>query len=201
MSVDKTSYLLYGFKVEDRGKLKILENMYDDLMETPPCSNIFNSTQSDQTIVWDVMCGKYVYVGILLLSFLLGKIRLTRTVKIVLPVICLLLSHNLTLLQDVPLLSNFVFMVEGYLSGYWYETEVSMGTVIFNFFKASAWYAGLGLCILNAFLRFLLGFRCSFIRLCILTAFLKTLASSYVYLVFASLFTDLTYPLHICMYP
>lgn len=82
----------------------------------------------------------YVYVGILLLSFLLGKIRLTRTVKIVLPVICLLLSHNLTLLQDVPLLSNFVFMVEGYLSGYWYETEVSMGTVIFNFFKAMPFF-------------------------------------------------------------
>lgn len=66
MSAEKTSYLLYGFKVEDRGKLKILENMYDNLMETPPCSNIFNSTKSDQTIVWDVMCGKYVYVGILI---------------------------------------------------------------------------------------------------------------------------------------
>ena len=65
MSAEKTSYLLYGFKVEDKGKLKILENMYDDLMETPPYSNIFNSTKSDQTIVWDVMCEKYVYVGIL----------------------------------------------------------------------------------------------------------------------------------------
>ena len=78
----------------------------------------------------------YIYIGVLLGSCLLVKIRLTTAIKIILPIVCLFVSHSLVLLQNIPFLSDFAFTMEGYLTGYWYETAVSTGTVIFNFFKA-----------------------------------------------------------------
>ncbi len=65
MGVDRTSYLLYGFKVEDEDKMKIIDvEHYEDLMEEEPYSSIFNNVDSDQTIISDAMCGEYIYVGL-----------------------------------------------------------------------------------------------------------------------------------------
>lgn len=65
MGVDRTSYLLYGFKVEDEDKMKIIDvEHYEDLMEEEPYSSIFNNVDSDQTIISDAMCGEYIYIGL-----------------------------------------------------------------------------------------------------------------------------------------
>ena len=64
MSVDRTSYLLYGFKFEDTKEMKTINNHYDELMEGTIFSNLFNNSDSDQTIVFDGMCGFYIYVGL-----------------------------------------------------------------------------------------------------------------------------------------
>lgn len=66
MGVDRTSYLLYGFKVEDEKGMDIFDDNYDELMEEEPYSNIFNNSNSDFGIVYDCMCGNYVYIGIVL---------------------------------------------------------------------------------------------------------------------------------------
>lgn len=65
MGVDRTSYLLYGFKVEDEDKMDIIDGEhYEDLMEEEPYSSMFNNSDSDQTIIYDGMCGEYIYVGL-----------------------------------------------------------------------------------------------------------------------------------------
>jgi hypothetical protein len=64
MGVDRTSYLLYGFKFEDKKSMKVINNHYDELMEEPPYENLFNNINSDQTIIFDCMCGDYIYVGV-----------------------------------------------------------------------------------------------------------------------------------------
>ena len=63
MSVEKTSYLLYGFKVTDKEEKKTLNIHYEDLMEN---DLRFNCRNSEQRIVYDFMCGNYIYVGIVL---------------------------------------------------------------------------------------------------------------------------------------
>ena len=63
MSVDRTSYLLYGFKFTDQKDFKVFHDNYDELMEEDPYSKLFNNSDSDQTIVYDGMCGLYVYIG------------------------------------------------------------------------------------------------------------------------------------------
>ena len=69
MSVWKTSYLLYGYKIEDKKELDLLmDDHYEDLMEEKPYSNMFNNEKSDQQIVFDGMCGRYMYVGEVLAS-------------------------------------------------------------------------------------------------------------------------------------
>ena len=64
MGVDRTSYLLYGFKIEDESKMNVINDHYDELMEEPPYENLFNNINSEQTIIFDSMCGDYIYVGI-----------------------------------------------------------------------------------------------------------------------------------------
>ena len=64
MGVDRTSYLLYGFKVEDEKQIAVFDDHYEELMEEKPFSNLFNNSKSDQTIVFDGMCGDYVYIGV-----------------------------------------------------------------------------------------------------------------------------------------
>ena len=63
MGVDRTSYLIYGFKFTDEKEMKVLDDNYDELMEDDPYSGMFNNSDSDQTIVYDGMCGQYVYIG------------------------------------------------------------------------------------------------------------------------------------------
>lgn len=64
MSVDRTSYLLYGFKVEDEKQMAVFDDHYEELMEEKPFSELFNNSESDQTIIFDYMCGNYTYIGI-----------------------------------------------------------------------------------------------------------------------------------------
>lgn len=65
MGVDRTSYLLYGFKVEDEETMDFIDGEhYDDLMEEKPYSLMFNNSKSDQTIIFDGMCGNYIYIGL-----------------------------------------------------------------------------------------------------------------------------------------
>lgn len=66
MGVDRTSYLLYGFKVDNKKQIKIFDDHYDELMEESPYSEMFNNSKSKQTIVFDGMCGDYVYIGLCL---------------------------------------------------------------------------------------------------------------------------------------
>ena len=70
MSVEKTSYLLYGFKVMDKEEKEVFNKHYEDLMENDPYSEMFNNKNSNQAIVFDPMCGKQIYIGIRL-----GKIN------------------------------------------------------------------------------------------------------------------------------
>lgn len=63
MSVERKSYLLYGFRFDEKFQIDTIRNNYDELMEDT-YSDLFNSSKSDQTIVFDGMCGEYVYVGI-----------------------------------------------------------------------------------------------------------------------------------------
>lgn len=64
MSVDRTTYLLYGFKFTSEEEMDKLDEHYEDLMENEPNRLIFNDQSSDKTIIWDGMCGEYIYVGI-----------------------------------------------------------------------------------------------------------------------------------------
>lgn len=64
MSVDRTTYLLYGFKFTSEEEMDKLDEYYEDLMDNEPYRLIFNDRSSDQTTIWDGMCGKYIYVGI-----------------------------------------------------------------------------------------------------------------------------------------
>ena len=66
MSVDRTSYLLYGFKVDKKKQIKIFKDYYDELMEEKPYSEMFNNSNSNQRIIYDYMGGDYVYIGIVL---------------------------------------------------------------------------------------------------------------------------------------
>ena len=68
MSIDRTSYLLYGFKVTDKNQIEVFDDHYEDLLEEKPYSNMFNNTKSEQTIVYDYMCGEYIYIGLRLAS-------------------------------------------------------------------------------------------------------------------------------------
>ena len=63
MSVDRTTYLLYGFKFTSEEDMDKLDEHYEDLMENEPYRLIFNDQSSEQTTVWDSMCGEYIYVG------------------------------------------------------------------------------------------------------------------------------------------
>lgn len=64
MGVDRTSYLLYGFKVTKKRQMDVFDDHYDELMEDEPFSDMFNNEDSNQTIVFDSMCGNYVYIGV-----------------------------------------------------------------------------------------------------------------------------------------
>lgn len=64
MGVDRTSYLVYGFKFENEDHRKIFDDHYDELMEDDPYWEFFNCNQSDQCLIFDAMCGEYVYIGI-----------------------------------------------------------------------------------------------------------------------------------------
>ena len=65
MSVDRTSYLLYGFLFEKEEEMDIIDDEhYEDLMEEEPYSSIFNNSNSKQIAVFDCMCGQYIYIGI-----------------------------------------------------------------------------------------------------------------------------------------
>jgi len=64
MSIDRTTYLIYGYKIEDEKGIDSFDEHYEELFETEPYSKMFNNVNSDQTIVCDQMCGNYVYIGI-----------------------------------------------------------------------------------------------------------------------------------------
>ena len=66
MSVWRTSYLMYGYKFEEENDMRVFDEHYDELMEEPPYSKMFNNEDSTQEIIFDVMCGNYVYIGIVL---------------------------------------------------------------------------------------------------------------------------------------
>ena len=66
MGVDRTSYLLYGFKVEAEKDMEVFDDHYEYLMEEKPYSEMFNNSKSEQTIIFDRMCGNYIYIGIVL---------------------------------------------------------------------------------------------------------------------------------------
>lgn len=63
MGVNRDSYLLYGFKFEDKEIKKVFDDNYDELLDGEYCE-LFNNTKSEQTIVNDYMSGDYVYIGI-----------------------------------------------------------------------------------------------------------------------------------------
>lgn len=62
MSVDRTTYLLYGFKFTSEEEMDKLDEHYEELVEKEP--HIFDCASSDQITVWDGMGGEYIYVGI-----------------------------------------------------------------------------------------------------------------------------------------
>lgn len=64
MSLKRDCYLLYGFKIEGKPKIKVFDDNYEELMEKAPYSKFFNNCNSEQTIVFDCMCGEYIYIGI-----------------------------------------------------------------------------------------------------------------------------------------
>lgn len=64
MSVDRTTYLFYGFKFTEKNDIRVINKHYDELMEEKPYSENFNNSSSEQAIVYDYMCGEYVYIGI-----------------------------------------------------------------------------------------------------------------------------------------
>ena len=64
MGVWRTSYLIYGFKIEDEARLDVLGDHEEELLFEEPYSEIFNGYDSDQTIISDVMCGQYAYIGL-----------------------------------------------------------------------------------------------------------------------------------------
>lgn len=64
MGVYRTSYLLYGFKFTEKNDIRAINKHYDELMEEKPYSNNFNNSRSEQALVYDYMCGEYVYIGI-----------------------------------------------------------------------------------------------------------------------------------------
>ena len=64
MSLERDCYLLYGFKIESKSDIKVFNDNYEELMEKTPYSKFFNNCNSEQTIVFDCMCGEYVYIGI-----------------------------------------------------------------------------------------------------------------------------------------
>ena len=66
MGVDRTSYLLYGFKFTNEKEKDVIDENWDDLMEDSPAAEIFNSSDSGQALVYDYMCGEYCYVGLVL---------------------------------------------------------------------------------------------------------------------------------------
>ena len=64
MGVWRTSYIVYGFKIEDEARLDTLGDYEEELLYEEPYCDIFNGDYSDQTIISDGMCGRYAYVGI-----------------------------------------------------------------------------------------------------------------------------------------
>lgn len=68
MSIWNTTYLLYGFKLEKQKEIDTIDDHYEELMEEEPYSDIFDNEDSDQVLVYDGMCGNYVYIGLKLAS-------------------------------------------------------------------------------------------------------------------------------------
>lgn len=64
MSVDRTTYLLYGFKFTKKEELAVIDDNWEDLMNSGPTYEIFNSSDSNQIVVYDGMCGNYMYIGL-----------------------------------------------------------------------------------------------------------------------------------------
>ena len=64
MSVDRTTYLLYGFKFTKKEELDVIDDNWEDLMWGDETREIFNSPGSKETLVYDGMCGNYAYIGI-----------------------------------------------------------------------------------------------------------------------------------------
>ena len=64
MSVDRTTYLLYGFKFTKKEELAIIDDNWEDLMWGDETREIFNSPGSKETLVYDGMCGNYAYIGL-----------------------------------------------------------------------------------------------------------------------------------------
>lgn len=66
MSVWRTSYLVYGYKFEEKKEMNVFNEHYDELLYEPPYSEMFNSKNSKQEIIYDGMCVNYAYIGIVL---------------------------------------------------------------------------------------------------------------------------------------
>ena len=64
MSVDRTTYLLYGFKFTKEKDLDVIDDNWEDLMESGPTNDLFNDPDSKQILVYDGMCGNYAYIGL-----------------------------------------------------------------------------------------------------------------------------------------
>lgn len=64
MSVDRTTYLLYGFKFTKEKDLDVFDDNWEDLMESGPTYDLFNDPDSKQILVYDGMCGNYAYIGL-----------------------------------------------------------------------------------------------------------------------------------------
>ena len=68
MSILRTSYLLYGFKLDKEKEINSISDHYEDLIIDDPYSKIFDNSESDQILVYDGMCQNYAYVGLKLAS-------------------------------------------------------------------------------------------------------------------------------------
>ena len=68
MSVWRTSYLIYGFKLEE-SELDVIDDHYEDITENEPLRDLFDNDEYGKgTIVYDGMCGLYTYIGVNLAS-------------------------------------------------------------------------------------------------------------------------------------
>lgn len=65
MSLDKESFIVYGFKF-DESQLDVIDDHWDELFEEEPYASrfYFDEDDTDEVIVEDTMCGQYAYAGL-----------------------------------------------------------------------------------------------------------------------------------------